>query len=241
MLAAAAAVVVLLQKPVRVVARPIGRAANTYDCEITVSAGGRNVRIETMPVAPTWTKASAAIRERVQWKNDYLFVGTDCGGGNAYCCYAERVFALQNGVLVDFGHVCPRDAHGAGSSFDGTRFIDEYDRLEGNALTPHAESPEFPIVRVRSGNALVTDRDATWQMNQAAFDGFDVTLKKAHRGQYGLRQHILFNAALAKYCGRRAELRQTMSLARQLLTREERSRLGDALDDVKEGGPPHRD
>jgi hypothetical protein len=66
------------------------------------------------------------------------------------------------------------------------------------------------------------------------------SLAKARRGQFGLKQHILLNTALAKYCGREAELRETMSHARQLLTREERSRLIEALAEVREGGPPHR-
>ena len=241
MLAAAALVAVLLEKPVRVVARPIGRAANVYECELTVSAGGRSVRIETMPVVPTLPRAVEAIRERVHWKDGYLFVGTDCGGGNAWCCYAERVFAIRDGELIDFGHVCSRDVHAAGSSFDGHRFIDMYDVLEGNALTSHAEAPEFPVVRVRSGGTLVTDRDATWEMNQRTFESVARSLAKARRGQYGLKQHILLDAALAKYCGRTTELRETMSLARRLLTQEERSRLGEALEEVKEAGPPHRE
>jgi len=241
MLAAAAALVVLLDKPVRVAARPIRCATTNYcECELTVSAGGRKVRIETTLLQRRWPRALEAIRERVRWKDGYLFVGTDCGGGNAWCCYAERVFALDGGELIDLGHVCPRDVHAAGSSYDGTRFLDRYDVLEGNALTAHADTPEFPVVRVRHGDALVTDADATWEMNRHTFESVARSLAKARRGQFGLKQHILLNAALAKYCGRESELRETMSLARQLLTREERSRLIEALDDVRSGSPPHR-
>ena len=240
MLAAAAALVVLLEKPVRVTARPVHCGPTYCEAELTVSAAGRRVHVDTTLLAKNWTRALPRIRERVRWKDDYLFVGTDCGGGNAWCCYAERVFALDHGQLIDFGHVCPRDFHVAGSSYDGARFVDQYDVLEGNALTSHADAPEFPVIRRRNGDALETDVDATWELNRRTFESVSRSLAKATRGQYGLRHHILLAAALAKYCGRHAELRETMSRARELLTREERSRLAEALEDVREGAPPHR-
>ena len=240
MLAAAAALVVLLEKPVRVTARPVHCGPVYCEAQLTVSAGSRRVHVGTTLLAKSWSQALPSIRERVRWKDDYLFVGTDCGGGNAWCCYAERVFALDHGELIDFGHVCPRESHFAGSSYNGTRFLDRYDVLEGNALTAHADAPEFPVIRVRQGDALVTDVDATWEMNRQMFESVARSLAKARRGQFGLRRHVLFNAALAKYCGRQSELRETMAHARRLLTREERSRLADALEEVREGGPPHR-
>lgn len=240
MLAVAAALVVLLEKPVRVTAQPVHCGPTYCEAEMTVSAGGRRVRVGTTLLAKSWPRALPRIRERVRWKNDYLFVGTDCGGGNAWCCNKERVFALDHGQLIDLGHVCPRDLHDAGSSYDGTRFLDRYDLLEGNALTSHADAPEFPVIRVRRGDALVTDVDATWELNRHTFESVSRYLAKAHHGEFRVRGHILLAATLAKYCGRSSELREVLSHARQLLTRDERSRLNEALREVKEGGSPHR-
>lgn len=239
MFAAAAALVVLLEKPVRVTARPVHCGPRYCECELTVSGGGRSVHVGTTLMQRTFPRAVEKIRERVRWKDGYLFVGTDCGGGNAWCCLGERLFAYEGGQLIDFGHVCPRDDV-AGSSWNGTRFLDRYDVLEGNALTSHADAPEFLVVRVRRGDALVTDKEATWDLNRQTFDSVSRSLAKAKRGQFGIRRHLLLNAALTKYCGRTAEYRETMSRARQLLTRQERGRLNEALGEVREGGPPHR-
>jgi hypothetical protein len=220
----------VLERPVRVVALPSPPVAADYPLtfRLALEHGAECCTLETtirIPDAPT-TVANAVrrLRRTIGWRHGYLFVRTECGGGNAWKCMSESVFRVRNGRLVGLGTLATRSvAEGIATSWRNGMFWDADTDLEINELTSHGGAPWFELrLRERDGR-LVADIDSTWAANAreyAARDSASLANAKPPGAQETWDSVIsprLGNAAVARYCGRANLLAAILAEARGVL------------------------
>ena len=229
-IAAPAADVTILSQPVAVTARPDSQPGDPrefFPFTLTVSRGAGTFTYKTIIVAvPSQEEAIEVLKRTIGWKDGYLFVRQECGGGNMWRCDVDQIFALRSDRLVRIGEEAGGSrSQGPGAFFRGGYFVDMYDRLETNDLTTHAGAPSFAIYMKERNGALVVDLARTWKEGRAAYKknrkeitvvGRDPALDPRARAET-LASLLLHNAALARYCQRSAEFDETMRDARSLL------------------------
>ena len=88
-------------------------------------------------------KALAVQKKHITWKGPYLLVRSECGGGNAWRCDRDAIFAARSGQLIQLGEVYAGSRTTSYQSYRNGYFGDVYDKLENNALTGHATAPFF--------------------------------------------------------------------------------------------------
>jgi hypothetical protein len=106
------------------------------------------------------------------WVGDYLFVRHQCGGSYEWRCVVDQVFTIDAAKLVHLGAVESRACTTLGCSYEPKTgvFTDLYDGLQTNPVTGEVDAPPLRIARRAEKNALVSDLDATWAMNNTAYD-----------------------------------------------------------------------
>ena len=158
----------ILDSPVRIVALPSPRVAPEYPLtfHLSLEHGAERCTLETTIRLPgrqtTLANAVRRLRRTIGWRHGYLFVRTECGGGNAWKCQGESVFGIRNGRLVGLGTLATRSvSDGIATSWRGGLFWDAHTDLEINELTSHAGAPWFELrLRERDGR-LVADTEST--------------------------------------------------------------------------------
>ncbi len=218
----------LLSGEIRVTATLKERIDSMSSYEIAVSRGAYVYRFVTM-LAPITDEAEAiaALKESVGWKAGYLFVRTECGGGNRWRCNVEEAFELKNGRLNHIGEVLGDERRGElGKNYRDGWFINIYDRLEMNPLTSHVGAPGiFLYSRIVDGH-LKVDLEHTWVKNHEPFGSTDEierilapNFSEADR-DLELRQELLGHAVLAKYCRHETELARYTAIAKAHLSEQ---------------------
>jgi len=193
-----------------------------YDFEILVTYGKKQFRISSIIIGVrNIDEAVSQIKESTGWKDNYLFVPSECGGGNAWRCNTEHVFAIRQDQLVRIGETRSDDGK-PGSSYKNGYFYDVYDRLEENGLTSHVDSPIIDLVMKEKGGRFIVDLERTWHENLYKYERNLEEIRRVNisRGdkQSSIEEFliapVLFNAALAKYCHHQKEFEDAIQEAK---------------------------
>jgi hypothetical protein len=233
--------VVIMQEPVMVTAKDIdGKEPNHYQLELSIEYGDDRYKFTTNMIhTSTFQEAIESQRTSTRWKESYLLVGWERGGGNASRGYLDTVFMLNKGKLVYLGEV---DA----DSFENGTFKDWYDKFEGNNLTSHADAPVIRLVVEEKSGRLVANLEKTWNENQKRFNENRAIIKdiltdknmNSESRITWLSGPLLFNAVLGKYCKRQADMDSFLKLAGKNLDRKSLKIFNDILAGVVPGGLP---
>jgi hypothetical protein len=220
-------VITITEKPVKVTMKLLDQYKNHYQFELNVIYGKERFRFETeMAGIENSNQAIALQRSRTGWKGPYFFVGWDRGGGNASRGFLDLVFTLRDEQLVYIGETLAGEVDEPGGSYKEGAFRDIYDKFENNELTSHAEAPLFSLVLEEKDGRFQVNLSRTWEENS--------TMKT--RGA----EDILYNAVLAKYCQRKAELEEKIQAAKSMFDKEEFAKFMNILSQVVPGELPER-
>lgn len=192
-----------------------------YDFEISVIYGKNQFRISSMIIGVrNIDEAVSQIKESTGWKDNYLFVPSECGGGTDWRCNTEHVFSIRRGELVHIGEV-KNSGSKPGSSYVNGYFYDVYDGLEENGLTSHVDSPVIDIVMKEKEGRFTVDLERSWQKNQNQYKQNLEDIKQLKGEKYDkssmeriIVKAVLFNAALTKYCRRQKEFENVVQEAK---------------------------
>jgi hypothetical protein len=241
----------LLTQPVKVVAQSDskpGDPARFFPFTLTVSHDRCLFTFKTLLIAvANRDQALVVLRRTIGWKDGYLFVRQECGGGNMWRCNVDQVFALRNGRLLHIGEqLGGRRDLGVGALFRDGYFTDVYDRFESNALTSHAGAPSFTIYMKEKNGAFVVDLTRTWTRNREAFkrDRDEIPRVARNRGMDPraraemLASLLLHNTLLERYCLKPRRLAGTMHDAARLLSPEKLMLFRRIVDSVLPGQMP---
>ena len=228
--ACAGETVAILGRPVAVSARlelAPGAPPHVYPFTVTIAHEQQAYSYRTRLVAVDDLAAAVAIlRRTIGWRGGYLFARRECGGGNAWRCDVDLIFALREGRLVRIGEqIGGTRSQAPGAAFRNGHFVDVYDRLEINDLTTHAGAPRFRIYLVDRDGRLAADLAYTWRRDSRRFDSNRRELARIERDtsldpparRESVASLLLHNAALARYCRQAAPLDQTDRDAKRLL------------------------
>lgn len=220
----------ILEKPVAVSAQLDSNPSTPphfYTFRVTVTRDRQTYSYRTFLVAVDNVAAAVAVlRRTIGWRGGYLFARRECGGGNAWRCDVDLIFALRGGRLVRIGEqIGGTRSQAPGAAYRNGHFVDVYDRLETNDLTSHAGAPWFRIYLVDRDGRLAADLPYTWRMDVRRFESSRRELDHVERDRK-LDPHardetiaslLLHNAALARYCRQAGALDKTAVDAKRLL------------------------
>jgi len=219
-----------------------------FMAEITVSGGGRSYVLPTAIRADSGGSAAALgeLRRSMGWKDDFFFVRTSCGPGNAWKCVNEAVFESGDNGPVGLGRLSARAGEGYATCRVNGAFLDFDADFEINDLTSHAGAPGFDVVLLGKDGRLVGDPGATWARNERRFAAND-SLAHAHVGPQssGGREFWepaitprLENALIAKWCGRESLADSVVAEARGVLPGEIGAAFAKLVATVEPGALP---
>jgi hypothetical protein len=222
--------VVLLRSPVPVTATLGERDGHLWHFHIEVAHAGRTEAISTTFFADTYPAAVRHLRKAVAWRKPYLFVVSECGGGNTWSCDIEHVLRIEGESFAKLGPFVVEGETTAATSYDHGYFLDLYDKLEGKAPLSHVGSPNFPIAfRERDGH-LALDLEETWRRNRR--EVLDILAKDgpASREEPCTRDEsrmapLAQALAIARYCDKKDVVGQIFAKAARVLTPDDRERL----------------
>ncbi len=139
---------------------------------ITVDLAQQRYRFVTLVADYENPESLAKQKALMGWVGDYLFVRHQCGGAYEWRCVVDQVFTIDATKLVHLGAIESRACTTLGCSYDPKTglFTDVYDGLQTNPVTGEVDAPSLRIARRVEKNTLVSDLDATWAMNTAAYD-----------------------------------------------------------------------
>lgn len=231
---------VLMQKPVKVSTKHIdGDIPNHYQFELHIKHSSSHFKFNTEIQSDSLAAALNSQKESVRWKEPYLLIGWERGGGNAARGYLDAVFMLHKGKLLYLGEV---DA----DSFENEVFKDWYDKFELNSLTSHAEAPLIKLVIEEKSGRLVVNLEKTWTENQKRFNDNKgiikyIQTKEKMKSESRVRQlygPLLFNTILGKYCKHEKETISFDEIAKNELDKESLKLFNDILSRVIPGELP---
>ena len=236
---------VILDSPVKVTAQAYtenksetrATAASTASTTFNLTISGATHQFQLTVAQPgSYTDALAALKARSGWKDGYLFVRDDCLGAvedkRAARCVVDQLFTFvesANGKrLVHLGEVsagddCAAEAKFGCALYQGV-FTDIFDAFENSTMIRRGDAPT-PLLEMRAVNGqLVVDLDETWGRNQERFTAGERCLaaKQTERSTTCVdgitpRRAFLFNATLATYTKREAQLTRVRAFARSAL------------------------
>ena len=237
----------LLDHPVRVVATLEDTIGPHLRCRLDVSGPRATYALETdlmLAGGASWDSALVALRHTIGWCDGYLFVRTECGGGNAWKCASETVFALRGGRLVSLGTLAAWAGGGLATSRVRGGFRDYDADLEITDATSHAGAPGFEVRLRERGGTLVGERAATWRLLAKRRAG-SARLAREHAGPPGADETWdgvvsprLALAAIARWCGRAREEAAVLAEARGALPPDRWRAFTDALTRITPGALP---
>jgi hypothetical protein len=227
-------VITVVEKPVKVTMKMLDQDDNYYQFELGVIYGKDKFHFENaMAHITDFNQVISQQRKEIGWKGPYLFIGCGCdAGGNAARLCLDLVFTIRDGRLVYIGEVNAEEREEPGSSYKAGVFRDVYDKFDINDLTSHAGAPVLWLVLEEKNGRLRVNLGRTWEENYKDFSANAKTLRNA--------DEILFNAVLAKYCQRKAELQQMIQAAKTKLDKEELEQFMKILSQVVPGELPRR-
>jgi len=227
-------VITVVEKPVKVTMKLLNHDDDDYQFELGVIYGKDKFHFENLMAHVTdFNQAISQQRKEIGWKGPYLFIGCDCdAGGNATRLCLDLVFTIRDGRLVYIGEASAAETGEMGSSYKGGVFQDFYDKFETNDLTSHARAPVFRLVLEEKNGRFQVNLTRTWEENYKEFSANAKTLRNA--------DEILFNAVLAKYCQRKAELEQMIQAAKTKLGKEDLEGFMKIISQVVPGELPRR-
>ena len=243
--------IVVLDHPVQVTAYvdPADSTDSRYSFDFEIEHGAERCSLATSIILgrnATVATALEALRRTIGWRDDYLFVRTECGGGNAWKCVSESVFRLRDDHLVGLGTLLAQyEPEELGSCWHGGRFSDIDADFEGNELTSHAGAPWLSLSLREQEGRLVADVDSTWSLNAHEFAWRDSVAHEHSKppGEHESWELVLSprlgNAVLAKYCGRTRQLAAILAEARRVLPGDIMDDFKDLLEEVEPGALPH--
>jgi len=187
--------------------------------QMRVDLGGQSWCFQSNQVGDPAQQEKALAAVRLQ--DGYAFVPASCGGGNASKCEGYQVFRL-GGQGAYLGNLTGAWNGREVIVLDHGHFYDTGDQLEINDLTNHAEAPRYQTVYA-DRHGLRFEPGLTWAANLD------------HARQMDGPPGLLYRAGLAKLCGRRTELDQTLAAAKQALNPEQWRQLQSSLKAVSFG------
>lgn len=230
----------LLRRPLKVTATPrASEGPDLYSLDVSVDDGVDRFRFTTNVRANTLARAIETQRALTRWTGSYLLARFERGGGNASRGSLDLVFRLRGGKLLYLGEV-------EADSYQGGTFKDTYDKFENNELTSTAGAPTFAILLEEKGGRLRANLERTWQENRASFRENEAEIRALLARKALLSgprlidftESVLFNAVLAKYCRRQAELRELLQAAPAGLDREDLNLFNEIIAGVIPGELP---
>jgi len=82
-----------------------------YDFEILVTYDKKQFKISSIIIGVrNIDEAVSQIKESTGWKDNYLFVPSECGGGNAWRCNIEHIFTTRESQLIRIGEARSDDS-----------------------------------------------------------------------------------------------------------------------------------
>lgn len=246
----------ILPGPVNVKAKYKSSGIEQYDGrpryygEITtsVAAGDQEYTVSYWPISVySPDEAIEQVRKGVGWKDDYLFVPSSCGSGNAFNCDTEHVFAMRDGALVKIGEFVGNfnfRAPAPGRTYGAGHFYDIY--VVGHPYLPRAELPIYSIAMKDENGRLVPDVEWAWENNFKEYGRRFENIQR-HIDQQGANKakwrdvlpDLLYCGGLANYCERQPELDLIMERAKALLPSEVFDGLKPTIDSVVPGVSPY--
>ena len=221
----AVVVATILTRPVTVTATltqsvpPTRREMAAYTFRLDVD---HRFSVDTFLIARSgYDDALAYLRRTIVWREPYLFVRSECGGGTISSCDEEVVFRRSARGLTWLGTfiVGDRVVEPARSYRDGF-FIDYFDRLDetdGLALSD-AGRPRFEI-RLRDENGhLRVDINETWRANR---NDYEKTVAELPGSPDGRLRRFAQAVAIAAYCGRSERVDALLLRAHRFLDRDD--------------------
>lgn len=218
--AAQAAEIALLETPVKVTATLNARAQGGFGAQVGVHNGPIAQLVSTTLSVPTQQDAERSLRQQVRWRAPYLFVHSSCGGGRSMRCEGETVFKVIDATAVRMGDLIGMTPSAV---YDNGRFVDVYDKLEGQWDLAPELTPRFVIVLEDAGRQFAVNAAATWSANAGAW---------RETFEPGTLQHLsqtISRAALARYCNRQETVQQLLNEAKPSLSAAHLRTVTDAL------------
>lgn len=230
---------VVLTHPVSVRVLQAKDEAGSYSIELDVALGSDRYRVTTSQRGDTLEEALDGQKGDTRWQGRYLLIGYDRGGGNASRGWVAAVFTVKNGKLL---HIGEADLDKSGKGI----FRNWYNKFEINSLTSSAGAPMFPVVLEERDNQMRASLERTWTENRTAYRRTARTIQEILRRSsrtpqdlhLDLPEALLFNAVLAKYCERSAELDQNLQAADTTLAAEDLQQVRDIVARVVPGELP---
>ena len=193
-----------------------------------------------------------ALEEQKQltgWKGRYLFVRTSCGGGSAWDCHLEEIFALRNGRLIHVGNTIVSHDGELGSSFLDGYFVDIYDKLEMNDLTGHAGAPEIVLILQENNGHFCADIQRTWERNISVFEENQLLIRSAISSKSEMPEvernrtieALLFNTTLARYCNKSDQVEALFRADEKVLNKEQCQVFFETISEVVAGEIPRHE
>lgn len=228
----------VLQGPVMVTMAPL--KDDCHDFELKVRYRQTVFPLRTFIVGVNNCQEALAVQKKhTRWKEPYLFVRSECGGGNAWRCDRDAIFAARSGQLVQLGEVYAGSRNISYQSYRNGYFWDVYDKLENNALTGHATAPFFWIALDEEGGHLKANLPRTWENNAGRYTAnrakIDAIIREKGDKSSRIRrlsELILSNAVLAAYCGRDKKVVEMKKIAKNHLPQESFKLFLDMLENV---------
>jgi len=217
-----------------------------YDCEIIIERKGKVYRSwALLSFRGSDSDPVAHLKGLTSWRDGYLFVPYDGGGGTAWRGSGHHIFAIRDGELISSGSIA--ESSDGPEGFKNGLLHDVFAGLELNALTNHASSPRFTVVMRPHDCTFVADLDRTWEFNNGYYnENLDVIRKYLEKPECQLplpdnvTAALLANAALTRYCNRDQELKSTISKAKNILSGKDFDLLREELYRVVPGQIPGR-
>lgn len=224
---------------------PAEGIGGSSELNITVKKGNEKFERSTFLIgADNLRAAFGLVKKGTRLKGRYLFVRTECGGGNAWRCNRDAVFTVQDGQLRSLGDLFAGGRDTTTISYRDGYFWDLYDKFEMNGLTDHARAPAFFVALKDEGGVLKADLRRTWLRNLGEFKRRVAeigTLKTGtghNRKQPDLESAIIANTVLATYCERMKEAAKMERLAERHFVPADLERFRKLIAHVKPGEHP---
>jgi len=241
--------------PVRVEARLLEYRPATEDYMASADFGidvrdaAETVHLRTYVIAVSdLDEALRVLRSTIAWREPYLFVRLECGGGNAWSCCREVVFRVSRGKATRIGEFAVSDElQVPAMSYRSGYFVDTYDKLEDSVGgLPHLRAPSFDLFMLDVAGHLGAAPAQTWLRNQERYQTHEAEIDAllaapmpdlaAEPGEIPPRDlyaATVANAVLAKYCGCDGELLALLTRVSSRLDDDEWKWLQQALAMVK--------
>lgn len=229
----------ILNEPVRVEAELLDFSAPVYSFTISISYKQDQYEVDSgIYFEGNPQQLPEEVKKLAGWKNGYLFIFDGCGGGNAWCCDMEKVFAIRDNKLKNLGDVClhfAKSEYKPGASLEDGYFIDVNAALEN--ISCHACSPDLKVILKEENESLLPVEELTWKAN---LKRFKKNMKIVRKWYYSEKREnllevgdgIYFIALASKFCDKEKIYKKVQLYAREWFKEETYSNFLDVMNTV---------